>query len=257
MGRELKRVSLDFKWLVNQIWKGYYHPFRALKCNSCDGTGMSPEYKKLSDDWYGFERPKNKWCNKITQDEVQALVDAGRLMGFTRVPITEEQKAIVEEKIKNGGNSRLPENNGYIPTAEEVNKWAETGFGHDAINQCICVEQRAKRLGIENELCEYCQGEGRFYATENIKKMSEEWESIEPPKGEGYQIWETVSEGSPISPVFDTPEKLAKYMSEHKWGADHGTPYETWLSFIKDYGWAPSGIIKNGKSMSGVESIQQ
>ena len=33
----------------------------------------------------------------------------------------------------------------------------------------------------------------------------------EPPKGEGYQLWETTSEGSPISPVFETLDKLCEW----------------------------------------------
>lgn len=37
----------------------------------------------------------------------------------------------------------------------------------------------------------------------------------EPPEGEGYQIWENVSEGSPISEVFETKEAVIEYLHEH------------------------------------------
>ena len=36
---------------------------------------------------------------------------------------------------------------------------------------------------------------------------------IEPPKGVGYQCWETTSEGSPISPVFKTPVELYNWLA--------------------------------------------
>lgn len=38
---------------------------------------------------------------------------------------------------------------------------------------------------------------------------------IDPPKGEGFQLWETITEGSPLSPVFDTPEELTKWLADN------------------------------------------
>lgn len=36
---------------------------------------------------------------------------------------------------------------------------------------------------------------------------------FEPPKGDGWQLWQTVSDG-PISPVFATPEALIDWMCQ-------------------------------------------
>ena len=66
--------------------------------------------------------------------------------------------------------------------------------------------------------------------------------AVEPPAGDGYQIWETVSEGSPISPVFATPEELARHMAGRPWGADKGSSYDAWMRFINGPGWAPSMV---------------
>lgn len=41
-----------------------------------------------------------------------------------------------------------------------------------------------------------------------------ECEKQEPPEGDGWQVWETVSEGSPISPVFSSDEECARWVSE-------------------------------------------
>jgi hypothetical protein len=142
----------------------------------------------------------------------------------------------------------------YVPTAEEVNAWSLRGFGHDSLNRHICVEARGKRLGVFG-FCEFCKGDGSVWLSPKYEKKADAWEPTEPPKGDYYQIWETVSEGSPISPPFATPEKLAQYMSETRWGADHGSSYETWMKFINGPGWAPSMIASGGRLMSGVEGV--
>lgn len=90
-----------------------------------------------------------------------------------------------------------------------------------------------------------------------MEKMSEDWEPEPPPSGEGYQVWETVSEGSPISPVFAAPEELAKYMANHPWGADKDTTYEQWLAFILGPGHAFSLVVQDGRPMSGVQAAVQ
>ncbi len=55
MGRELKRVRLDFNWPIGKIWHGYINPFykHSKKCVACDGRGSSPETRLLESMWYG------------------------------------------------------------------------------------------------------------------------------------------------------------------------------------------------------------
>lgn len=220
MGRTLKRVPLDFKWSLKQVWKGYINPFSSQNCKSCEGSGLNKETKKLSDDWYTHLRTDGKegWGMHLEQEDVQALIDKDRLWDFTRRPRTPKQEAIVKKKIADGGNSWLPESNGYIPTAKEVNEWNRKGMGHDSSNHWYCFEARAKRLGFYG-MCEYCEGEGCIWQSDKIKQLHEKWEDFEPPEGEGYQLWETTSEGSPSSPVFKTIELLCE------WCADNATTF--------------------------------
>lgn len=80
----------------------------------------------------------------------------------------------------------------------------------------------------------------------------DDWEHTEPPTGEGWQVWETVSEGSPVSPVFATAEELARHLSTvgDDWAvrrAARGRPeplptYEQALAFVQA-GWAPSMVF--------------
>lgn len=222
--RELKRVPLDFQSPLNKVWEGYINPYPGpLTCNLCDGSGYNTATKQIADEFYSFEDRSLAWYDKITQDEVQALVDENRLMDFTHT-------------CKRGEGWKRRED-GYIPTAEEVNAYQHHGGmgGHDAINRHILIEARAKRLGVFGK-CPICKGEGTLpHPDEAIKKLHEEWREYDPPAGAGYQLWETCSEGSPISPVFVTAEELADWCAENAtiFGPEK-TSRENWLKMFAD-----------------------
>lgn len=190
------RVPLDFKWPMNMVWKGYICPYSSLDCKACDRSGYNPATKAIADDWYDFAGTGRRWINNITQDEVQALVDGGRLMDFTHEWVP--------------GDGWKEKNPPCVPTATQVNAWSEKGMGHDAINRWICVEARATRLGVFGK-CETCGGTGEIWQSPEIEKLAEEWESFDPPTGDGFQLWETTSEGSPTSPVFASIEALCEW----------------------------------------------
>lgn len=288
MGRELKRVPLDFDWPMNKPWAGFVNPYyAAIKCESCDGSGYSPAAKRIADRWYGdapfhpietgsnpftYEHPAvrefaernvrnspeyygtdkdaitreavrlaamwdRQWCHHLSDDDVAALVAEGRLVDFTHTWTKEK--------------GWKPKDPPYMPTAQEVNVWSLQPMGHDSINRWICVRAACKRQGIEVS-CSHCDGEGEAWPSKEHKRLYETWERLELPEGDGYQIWETVSEGSPISPVFATPEELASYMAAHPWGGDDGTSAETWLKFIMGPGWSVSMVMDDNRLKNGV-----
>lgn len=210
------RVPLNFDWPVGVTWKGYLNPYRPIECTACNGSGMNPATKKLSDDWYTHLRTDGQegWGLHLEQGDVDALVKADRLWDFTRVPINDEQKELVRKKLADGDNSWLPFNNGYHPTAEEVNEWAKQGFGHDSINHSICVEARAKREDIYGS-CRLCGGMGHYWCENKYEALWESWKPIEPPEGEGFQLWSTTGEGTPSSPVFATLDELCQWCEEN------------------------------------------
>lgn len=155
-----------------------------------------------------------QWCHQLSQADVDALVADNRLFNFTRVPRTEEQREVVRQKVALGENSWLPEDNGYTPTAAEVNAWSLGSFSHDSVNQWVCVRARCEREGVPYT-CVACEGSGEYWPTRELKQMHDAWVEHEPPVGDGYQLWETCSEGSPISPVFATLEALCEYAAVH------------------------------------------
>ncbi len=82
----------------------------------------------------------------------------------------------------------------------------------------------------------------------------------DPPKGDGWQLWQTVSDG-PVSPVFKTPEELIDFMAAPESDpvrASRGSPWaQGWPrdvaeSFVRGSGWAPSFVMSGGQLMDGV-----
>lgn len=70
------------------------------------------------------------------------------------------------------------------------------------------------------------------------------------------QMYETCSEGTPISPVMATPEELAHWLADNNASAFGGmtATYEQWLR-VCEGGYAPSAIMTNGKFESGVAGL--
>lgn len=69
-------------------------------------------------------------------------------------------------------------------------------------------------------------------------------------------MYENTSEGTPLSPAFETPEELARWLTDNgasSFGAMTAT-YEQWLGMCRS-GWAPSAIMTNGVLESGVAAL--
>ena len=61
---------------------------------------------------------------------------------------------------------------------------------------------------------------------------------VDPPVGGGYQLWEDTSEGSPLTPVFETIEELAAYCADVNNGVTlYGSftlDYENWCKCLSE-----------------------
>lgn len=75
-------------------------------------------------------------------------------------------------------------------------------------------------------------------------------------KATHYCMYENVSEGTPISPPFATPEDLAGWLADTGASAFAGqtADYEHWLRVAKG-GYAPTMAIQGGQLMSGVSAF--
>lgn len=290
MGREVRRVPLDFNWPLRKVWQGFLTPDNLCEpqCPACAGTGYSPEAKRLQDLWYGYipfkpedngstpytsETPavraraernvsrapeyyghgeaairrearrlarhfNESWSHHANADDVAALVAGDRLYDLTHTWDRE-----------NGWQPKTPPE---IPTPEQVNEWDICSMGHDSINAWVVIRARCEREGVETE-CSTCGGHGHIEAYPGQRAEAEAWECTDPPDGPGYQLWETVSEGSPISPVFDTAEGLAQWMTRNDCTVDGPVKsFEAAMRFV-DAGWAPSFV--GGAGMGIVDGV--
>jgi hypothetical protein len=58
--------------------------------------------------------------------------------------------------------------------------------------------------------------------------LFEEWRPIEPPKGDGWQLWQILADGGyPASAVYRSDAELAKWCSVH-----FKSDYSGWLRWI-------------------------
>ena len=130
-------------------------------------------------------------------------------------------------------------------------------WGHDAIDRWTATDAIIKAAGLDPKtwgVCPACKGHGSIEAYEGQRAEAEKWEPSEPPMGEGWQLWETVSEGSPVSPVFATSGELAAWMSDPDRGGDW-VPPDVAAKFIS-HGWAPTMMSSPDTGViSGVEAV--
>lgn len=284
MGREVKRVPLDFDWELNEVWHGFLSPdkFREDKCPDCK-NGYSPYAQRMFDRWYGYipfhpsetgcepltpdtpavraraernvarspeyygsgeyaiEREARRlahiqnacWMYHLAQEDVDALIAADRLWDFTRTCTAEDGWKIIEPPP--------------TVTAAQVNEWSLQGFGHDSINASVAVRAACERAG-EPEGCGTCGGHSTLERYEGQRAEAEAWEPTPPPEGDGWQLWETVSEGSPVSPVFETAGELAAWMV----GSGQASTPEGARKFV-EAAWAPSFVGSSAGLQSGVD----
>ncbi len=221
MGRELKRVPLDFQWPMNEPWSGFLNPHysKSHTCPACRGNGETTASNRLG-------------------DLVSLLMLSGSdsLRGKCHPYFYEDPLYRTKEELCG------PD---MVELTTALAGRAASFMGHDSLDKWSAKKKIVAAAGLSEEwgVCQECGGEGTIWDSPEDKRAYDDWTPTEPPAGDGYQIWETVSEGSPISPVFATPEELASYMAGRRWGADNGSSFETWLKFINGPGWAPTMVV--------------
>ena len=74
-----------------------------------------------------------------------------------------------------------------------------------------------------------------------------------------FQMYETVSEGTPISPPQPTKEHLARWLAENDANAGAGATatYEEWLACIEEGSSLASFVVVDGEIVNGVAAVSR
>lgn len=227
MGRELKRVPLDFAWPIGKTWEGYLNP----EGGPCPADGkdcfsgytaagkwlesVSRLISMLGEQAAEFGRPKNPNCiypHPYLQEWAQAPRHGMPRDVITKIrenPDQRERMLLHWEYV-----SKNPAE--LLPLTPELRKLCEGlagrkidgGFGSGVSYQV--AEALKKASGVDDKWgeCRICDGHGDDPAK---RQAAEDWQKIEPPTGDGFQLWETTSEGSPSSPVFASLAELCDW----------------------------------------------
>lgn len=296
MSREIRRVPLDFDFPRGETWTGYLRPdtLRLPTCDDCWGNGSTAAARwleaiamlllMLGDDQEAEargrdlhpylshleNRPGRHVASKAPNPHDQALLAAFNEMadaeasGDERLIVTAASTvAVVRKRHRDAAQDVWPQWVTPRPGPDAV--VLSTGLagrppgwgGHDAIDRWSATSKIAEAAGVPEGwgTCTTCNGEGTV-ATAEQRAAYDTWVGTAPPTGEGYQLWQTVSEGGPVSPVFATPDELATWIRSEAHELDgRNTPHDQLVAWIAAEGHsAGTGAFVPGRGhVSGVE----
>ncbi len=231
MGREIKRVALNYEFKLGEVWPGF----------------INPHYKECPHCMHG-----STTGGKRLEDLVSLIMLSG----------DDAREGRAHPYFY---NAPLYNTSGRMVLSPDIADLTEglagrkpSFMGHDVCDKWTATKKIIAAAGLPADwgICPHCKGDA---IDPEIKEVYEAWKETPPPSGPGYQLWSTTTEGTPMTPVFDTPEGLAHYCATEKVSSlgDTTENYETWLKFINGSGWAVSAIMKDGHMESGVAAAIQ
>lgn len=279
MSREVKRVALDFDWDLGEPWVGYQNPYEkfVVGCKQCGGDGLNPHTRELTRtchyDAYlppSFYRNRDAaehhrmlneamdkaWGYSLAEDDIQYL---RKNLPRALEPFGERFKTAQDKKTGRWFSTMTLVEGGRVVTAADVNARTRAcgpfGSVHDL--SYYVVIYRAKKAGLDHTPCSKCKGRFSVYLSPEAERRSKRWKPIQPPLGEGWQLWEGVSSGSPVTPVFATAEELIQHLVNE--GECTGDRYSEKgaRNLVLGAGWMPSSAsygtgLKSGSDLAEV-----
>lgn len=201
--RTLKRVPVDFDHPLKQVWPGYLSP--------------QPRPCPAGRDCINGSNPDGAWLEHWTHLLLVAGSDPTHPW-VKEVPFADRPPSERMAELSGGLAGRPQRGPG----------------GHDAIDRFSATQAIIAAAGLPDDWgrCPGCNGFGYHPDDEAAQDA---WEPSEPPTGDGWQLWETTSEGSPVSPVFESAEELAAWCAANAtlFGTETA-PYEAWLEMFRE-----------------------
>lgn len=221
MGREVRRVPLDFDAPLRKTWQGFIRPddLHLPECTDCHGRGSTSAY-----DWLVAISTLLMMCAEDAVQDQPRGRDLHPYLAYLMNRPDHRPSADAADLARGLSGDDPDPIFGYTLT----DSWR-------AAKAIIAVAGLPEDWGN----CARCAGDGTTPTAEQ-RAAHDAWGPTDPPEGDGWQLWETVSEGSPISPVFPTAEALAEWMTRNDCTVNGPVAtYEAALKFVHA-GWAPS-----------------
>ena len=240
MSREVKRVPLDFDWPLHKIWSGYLIPKAIVPpaCAACGGMGQTSAAL---------------WV-QATANMLLMLDGDLRDQAFGR-----PMHPYFDDYYSTAYGTRPSPDIHELAVGLEGHESGMFGFGQASGTYRKIVEAAGLDPAVWG-ICPACRGEGSIEAYPGQLADMDAWERSEPPAGDGWQMWESVSEGSPISPVLASPEELARWLADNGAStfADETTDYEHWLAMIREGSSMGTFVMIPGRGLvSGVDAVSE
>ena len=176
---------------------------------------------------------------------------------------------------------RVPPNWDHPSRKPECDPYRHGGFQpmhdehiQDALSRWLAEFDRVRRGDLSDFEREYCSGDG------GLAVWIQEFEQPPDPnycrpwrddEATWWQVWETVSEGTPVTPPFATQAELVDYLVEHGdfWQQKRWAEGDTFMqpgppgysrkaaeAFVMGSGWVPSMIVvRSGGDVTVKEGI--
>lgn len=244
MSREIKRVPLDFDAPIGETWAPLLLPAELAlpACDACHGNGTT-----ATRDWLLSIATLIAQLGDDCNDQARGRGMHPYLAELHNRPGTwiGPRGAMTLVQPRPTGDAR-------DLVAGLVGRTPDGMFGSSSSDWARIANRIIEAAGLNPEswgICPGCNGEGHAGTPEQVAAC-DAWEPAEIPTGEGWQLWQTVSEGGPVSPVFESAEDLARWMAS----SGEASSIEVARRFI-EAGWAPSGGSRGGVIVSGVELI--
>lgn len=168
---------------------------------------MSRELKRVPLD---FNWPKNNiWKGYINPHYVSCSGCGGTGENEAARELLKGVQGIIWNGLVNRGDGDFIALTSGLAGREPTGK-----LGHDSLDAITATRKIIALAGLPDTwgTCKICNGEG---VDPNVAEKYNAWEPSNPPTGEGYQLWENVTEGSPISPVFKTLDELCTWCEKN------------------------------------------
>lgn len=132
--------------------------------------------------------------------------------------------------------------------ADEFARWL-ADFDRIRVGNLTALERECYAEPGMNPLAEWLRDEGSPPDPAYYRPWSDE-------EATWFQVWETVSEGTPVTPPFATREELVDYLVKNGdfWDqkCGHGGYSREQAEAFVNAGWAPSMVTRGGQMATGI-----